>query len=197
MAENIKSGENAGSGLDWRAEASEALDASDPEKGERRRGRGRPKGSTNRKTQDFAAWYEAQGLKDPLQLQAEFMSADPVGVQAFFIEHERTYKAIGKQMGLAVPSLGEIVKEQLACARDLAPYLHGKAPVRLVVEDERLPFLVINADTNQIDQARTIAAAKGLTVGAPLDATFNEINSLGESATESPTAKVPRGGNSK
>jgi hypothetical protein len=197
MAENIKSDDNEGTGLGWRAEADQALAAHDAEKAAKR-GRGRPKGSSNRKTQDFAAWYEAQGLKDPLQLQAEFMSADPLGVQAFFIEHERTYKAIGKGVGLAVPSLGDIVKEQLACARDLAPYLHGKAPVRVVIEDERLPFLVINAGTNQIDQAKTIAASRGLSVGQPLvDITLNEINDLAAQPAASPTANSPTNGKSK
>lgn len=202
MPENKIFEDNPETGLDWRSEASAALDASDPEKGEQRRGRGRPKGSSNRKTQDFAAWYEAQGFKDPLQLQAEFMTADPVGIQAFFIEHEQTYKAIGKAIGKgigkAVPSLGDIVKEQLACARDLAPYLHGKAPTRLVVEDERLPFLVINSGTNQIDQAKTIAAQRGLSVGRPLlDVTPNKINDLAAAPVESPTAKSPTDRNGK
>lgn len=191
MTSNNKSDDNDHEGQDWRAEAADALASHDPKKAAKR-GRGRPKGARNRKTQDFAAWYEAQGYKDPLQMQAEFMSADPVGIQAFFCEHERTLKAIGKKTGKAVPSLGEIVKEQMACARDIAPYLHGKAPVRLVVEDERLPILVINAGTNQIDQARQVAAQKGLSVGRPIvDITPNNINDLAGIRDESPTSKSP------
>lgn len=197
MGSNNISDDNAPEGQDWRAEAADALASHDPKKAAKR-GRGRPKGARNRKTEDFAAWYEAQGYKDPLQMQAEFMSADPVGIQAFFCEHERTLKAIGKKTGKAVPSLGEIVKEQLACARDIAPYLHGKAPVRLVVEDERLPILVINSGTNQLDQARTVAAQKGLSVGRPLlDVTPNKINDLAGSAGESPTAGSPTDGKNK
>ncbi len=194
MSGNKEIEDNAGSGHDWRSDAAEALRRNDPEKAEKR-GRGRPKGSMNRKTQDFAAWYEAQGLKDPLQLQAEFMSADPVGIQAFLIEHERTYKAIGKQVGLAVPSLGEIVKEQLACARDLAPYLHGKAPARDDPGDERLPFLVINAGTNQIAQGMIVAQQKGLSVGRMLDVTPSNINDLAAIERDSSTATSSTDGN--
>lgn len=198
MSGNKKFEENGGNGLDWRAEAEAGLAAQDPAKAEQRRGRGRPKGSMNRKTQDFAAWYDAQGFKDPLQMQAEFMSADPVGIQAFFITHEKTKKAIGKKTGLAVPSLGEIVKEQLACARDLAPYLHGKAPARDAPDDERLPVLVINADTNQIAQAFAIAAQRGLSVGSPLvDVTPNKINGLAERAGESHTVESHTEGKGK
>lgn len=197
MGSNNISDDNAPEGQDWRAEAADALASHDPKKAAKR-GRGRPKGARNRKTQDFAAWYDAQGYKDPLQMQAEFMSADPVGIQAFFCKHERTLKAIGKKTGKAVPSLGEIVKEQLACARDIAPYLHGKAPVRLVVEDERLPILVINSGTNQLDQARTVAAQKGLSVGRPLlDVTPNKINDLAGGAGESPTNESPTDGKRK
>lgn len=153
---------------DWRAEADAALEAQDPAKAKARR-RGRPKGAMNRKTQELAAWYQAQGYRDPLQAMAEFLSADPVGIQAFFVKHEKTLKAIGKRTAIAVPSLGAIVKMQMDCAAELAPYLHGKAPIRVDVVDERLPFLVINAGTNQLDQARAIAEGRGLSVGSKIN----------------------------
>jgi len=189
MTENKIIGNGEDTGLDWRSDAASSLERHDAGKAAQRRP-GRPKGAGNRKTKDFQAWYEAQGFKDPLQLQAEFMSADPVALQAFFAEHELTEKAIGKKTGLAVPALIDIVKEQMACARDLAPYLHGKAPVRVVVEDERLPMLVINSGTNQIDQARQVAAQKGLTVGRPMiDATPNKINDLAAPQSEDRTAQ--------
>ncbi|MGI2031953.1 hypothetical protein ACRQ1B_06125 [Rhizobium panacihumi] len=166
-------------GSDWRADAASSLERDDPEKAAKR-SRGRPKGSMNRKTQDFSAWYDAQGYKDPLQLQAEFMSADPVALQAFYIEHERTQKAIGKMFGKAVPALSDIVKAQMDCAKELAPYLHGKAPAREAQDDERLPVLVINAGTNQIEQAQLVHA-KSLSVGRPLvELTASKINDLTE-----------------
>lgn len=178
-----------GDGRDWRADADAALAADTNEKVAGRKPRGRPKGSMNRKTQDFAAWYEAQGFKDPLQLQAEFMSADPVALQSWFITYERTQKAIGKAFGLAVPSLSEIVEQQMSIADKIAPYLHGKAPVRVVVEDERLPVLVINAGTNQIEQARAVLGNK-LSAGSPLvELTPNKINDLAGNKNESHTTR--------
>ena len=189
MANNKIIEDEENTGLDWRSDAASSLERSDPDKAAQR-GRGRPKGAGNRKTKDFQAWYQAQGFKDPLELQAQFMSSDAVALQSFFIEHEKTLKAVGKSVGLAVPALIDIVKEQMACARDLAPYLHGKAPVSLVVADERLPFLVINASTNQIAQAQQIAAQKGLTVGKPMiEVTSNKINDLAGSETQGRTAQ--------
>ena len=196
MSQNNKFEDNQPEGLGWRSDADAALAAQEPEKAAFRQ-RGRPKGSTNRKTADFSAWYEAQGFKDPLALQADFMSADPVALQAWFIEHERTRKAVGKGTAVAVPSLMEIVKEQFARADAIAPYLHGKAPVRVVVEDERLPVLVINSGTNQLDQAMAIARLRGLAIGTPLDITPNEINDLTDGKDGSPTNESPTKGKGK
>ncbi len=166
-------------GLDWRSDADASLGRTDPARAASRQ-RGRPKGAVNRKTADFGDWYQAQGFKDPLVAQAQFLSADPVALQAFFVEHEKTMKAIGKVVGKAVPALIDIVKEQMACARDLAPYLHGKMPTKIEVTDERLPMLVLNLGTNQLDQARAIVHGR-MSIGAPLpDAGSNEINDLAE-----------------
>lgn len=170
-------GDRAG-GEDWLGTASASV----------KRQRGRPKGSTNRKTADFAAWYQANGFKDPLEFMAEFMSANPVELQAFFVEHERTYKAIGKNVGKAVPSLGEIIEEQLSCADKLAPYLHGKAPAAELPLDERLPVLVLNLGTNQLDQARQIAGQRGLSVGMPLTIDASKNNGLAVEVDASRTA---------
>lgn len=177
---------------DWRADAADALERSHPERAARMRGR--PKGSTNRKTQDFASWYEAQGYKDPLQLQAEFMSADAIGIQKFFIQNEKTQKALGKHgLALAVPSLMDIVKEQMACARDLAPYLHGKAPAQESQPDERLPMIIINTGTNQLDQAQSVADQRGIRLGFPLNSVSNEINDLAEQPRKSLKQKSHEG----
>lgn len=164
-------------GLDWRTDADASLDRTDPDRAAGRP-RGRPKGAINRKTADFRDWYAGQGFKDPLVAQAQFLSADPVALQAWFAEHEKTLKAIGKLTGKAVPSLIDIVKEQLACARDLAPYLHGKMPAVTDPGDERLPMLVLNLGTNQLDQAKQIVGNR-MSIGAPLEnGTSNEINGI-------------------
>jgi hypothetical protein len=193
MSGNKINEDNAGEGLDWRSDADAALAHREPEKAAFRQ-RGRPKGSTNKKTADFSAWYEAQGFKDPLALQADFMSADPVALQAWFIEHEQAKRPAGKFLIQAVPTLLDIVKEQMARADAIAPYLHGKAPARDVPDDERLPVLVINMGTNQLDQAAAIARQRGLSIGRPLDLTPNEINKLADRSTGSPTAESPTKG---
>lgn len=179
MEENKIIEDDEENGFGWRADAADALGRSSPDLAQKR-GRGRPKGAVNRKTADFADWYRAQGYKDPLAAQAEFMSADPIGLQAFFIEHEKTMKAVGKRVGKAVPALIDIVKEQMACARDLAPYLHGKMPTRIEVPDELLPALLLNLGTNQLADARAIAGRQALSLGTTLDIRPNDNKGLAD-----------------
>lgn len=134
-----------------------------------RQGRGRPKGALNVKTKDFERYYTAMGYRDPLKAKAEWLTADPVALQAWFIAHEQTRHAVGKGTALAVPSLMEIIKEQHAVAAALAPYLHGKKPVQVEIIDERLPSLIIDLGTNQLDEARRLASDGALSIGAPVD----------------------------
>ena len=145
---------------------------------------GRPRGSLNRKTKDFERYYAAKGFKDPLVAMAEFLTADPVELQAWFIEHERTVTAVGKGVYQAAPSLMDIIKEQHAMASQLGPYLHGKKPIEVAIIDERLPHLTINLGTNQLDQARQIEAQRALSAGSTIDqepeAEPSEINDLEE-----------------
>lgn len=144
-----------------------------------RRGRGRPAGALNVKTRDFERYYTAMGYRDPLKAMAEWLTADPVALQAWFEEHERTKVAIGKAFAQAVPSLMDIIREQHAVASALAPYLHGKKPVQVEIIDERLPSLIVDLGTNQLAEAALVAERKALSVGAPAeDLTSNEINDL-------------------
>ena len=143
------------------------------------RGRGRPKGSFNRKTKEFERWYEAQGYRDPLDLMGEFISQDPIELQAWFIAHERAVKAVGKGFFQAIPSLTDILYAQQGVAKELAPYLHGKKPVQVEIVDERLPKLIINLGTDQLAQGHALAAMKALSAGQPMiEAIANEINEL-------------------
>lgn len=147
-------------------------------KGEGRRP-GRTVGALNRKTREFEQYYRDKGFRDPLEAMAQWLTADPVELQAWFIEHERTSHALGKFTAKAVPSLIDIIKEQHAVASDLAPYLHGKKPIQLQVIDERLPTLIINLGTNQLAQGQEIMARKALSAGSPLvEGSINEINDL-------------------
>lgn len=169
--------DDGGEGLGPYADAGAADQVQRPD----RKRPGRPKGALNRKTKDFERWYQAQGFRDPLEAMGQFLTADPVELQSWFIEHERSNKAIGKGIGQALPSLMDIIKEQHACASQLGPYLHGKKPVEIALIDERLPTLIIDLGTNQLAEGQEIAGRKALSVGQPLvDVTPNEIKDLPE-----------------
>lgn len=157
-----------------------------------RRGRGRPAGALNLKTKDFERYYAAMGYRDPLKAMAEWLTADPVSLQAWFEEHEqRTVSIEATREGEAeadvkaevkvkdVPSLLAIIKEQHAVAVALAPYLHGKKPVQVKIIDERLPTLIVDLGTNQLADAHRVADQKALSIGAPEpEPASNEINDL-------------------
>lgn len=178
MAENGNF-EDDDEGGDWFADAGAALAAQRPDQAERaeaKRPRGRPKGSLNRKTRDFEAFYRAQGFTDPLTAMARFLTVDPVALQAWFSQHEQVRTGRGKDKRPHCPTLWDIVREQHTVASQLAPYLHGKKPVQLEVIDERLPMLVVNLGTNQLDAGRAIAGQRALSVGAPEGEKSSEIN---------------------
>lgn len=167
-------------GADPYADAGEALERHRPEEGELngKRRPGRPKGAMNRKTKDFEKFYQAQGFKDPLVAMAQWLTADPVALQAWFQDHDRAVVAVGKKILPAMPSLMDIIKEQHAVASVLAPYLHGKKPVEVAILDERLPALIVDLGTNQLEEAEQIQGRKVLSLGHTVDATSNEINDL-------------------
>lgn len=182
MAEN-GSFEDDDEGGDWFADAGAALAAQRPDQAERagqsdgaKRPRGRPKGSLNRKTADFEAWYREKGYTDPLTAMARFLTVDPVALQAWFSQHEQVRTGRGKDKRPHCPTLWDIVREQHTVASQLAPYLHGKKPVQLEVIDERLPMLVVNLGTNQLEAGRAIAGQRALSVGAPEGEKASEIN---------------------
>jgi len=139
---------------------------------------GRPKGAANKKTAEFETWYRESGRRDPLIAMADFITVDPVELQAWFQEHERAVAAVGKKILTVLPSLMDIIKAQISAAGELAPYLHGKQPIRVKIEDERLPMLVLNLGTNQLDQAKTIEGRRVFSLGSALDVSMSEINDL-------------------
>lgn len=151
------------------------------------RGPGRPKGALNRKTRDFERWYQANGWADPLAAMARYLTADPRDLQAWFIEHERAEVAVGKEIRRACPTLMEILKEQHTVASQIAPYLHGKKPVQLEIIDERLPTLIVDLGTNQLEEGETIAGRKALSVGRRPEGEPSEINDLADPGEESHT----------
>jgi hypothetical protein len=135
---------------------------SSPKADELRAKIGRPKGARNRKSKDFERWFQAMGYKDPLQCLAEIITENPLVLQAYLAENAGVDSA-GKRR--PAPTIAEIVRLQIAAASDLAPYLHGKKPVEIAIIDERLPALILNLGTNQLDQAKRISADGALVIG--------------------------------
>ncbi|EFO29128.1 holliday junction resolvase [Roseibium sp. TrichSKD4] len=172
-----------GYGGDPYADAGDALARHRPDETEinGKKRPGRPKGSLNRKTKDFEKFFHAKGFRDPLVAMAQFLTADPVELQAWFEDHERAKTSIGKKVQTTLPSLMEIIKEQHTVASQLAPYLHGKKPVEIAILDERLPTLIVDLGTNQLEEGKTIAGRRALSLGQTIDATSNEINDLEDS----------------
>lgn len=168
-------------GADPFADADEALKRQRPEETIGKKRPGRPKGALNRKTKDFEKFYQAQGFRDPLAAMAQWLTADPVALQAWFEDHEKaTVRRDGKVV-VEIPDLMSIIKEQHAVASVLAPYLHGKKPVELAIIDERLPHLVVDLGTNQLEEGEIIAGQKALSAGSMINVTPNENKDLEES----------------
>ena len=130
---------------------------------------GRPKGATNRKTKAFEQYFVAKGFRDPLVAAAQVVTEDPVALLAWFRTHDRK--------GSKGLRLIDVIKLQLEAGRDLAPYLHGKAPVRVQIEGQQLPMLVINTATNQHAEAHRLLEGKARSIGRPEPET-SEINDL-------------------
>lgn len=145
--------------------------------GRRARRPGRPKGALNRKTKALEAWWRENGYLDPMELSAQWISADPLELQAWFIAHERAVKAQGKALLQACPSLLDIIQSQLDEAERVRPYLHGKKPVQVQVTDERLPALIVNLGTDQLAQGKALAEQLALSAGKLIEGEkANEIN---------------------
>lgn len=120
---------------------------------------GRPKGARNRHSEAFERVYYARGYRDPLVAAGQIISEDPVALLAWFREHDPKGS---RKLGLMA-----VIRLQLEAARDLAPYLHGKAPVRIHVEGELVPYLNINRGTDQLSEAVRLVEGRARRLGVP------------------------------
>lgn len=96
------------------------------------RGAGRPKGSRNKNTEEMRRWLLGR-YRSPLEVMAETFS--------------RSMVDLAKELGWQDPSptqLLEILKLQLQCAKELAPYVHSKQPQAVDLGDQGLVQLIIN-----------------------------------------------------
>lgn len=119
---------------------------------------GRPPGAPNKKTEAFEKFYHAHGYKDPLVAMAEFLTVDPVQLLAWFRRHDKK----------GAPTLFQLVQQQSFIADRIAPYLHGKMPIKVEIIGDRLPVFVLNLDQNQLEQARRLQHQGRFAIGAPV-----------------------------
>lgn len=111
------------------------------------RGAGRPKGAQNRNTEAWRQWI-LKRYPSPLQALAEVFS--------------RSIADLAKELGRDNPTYDqkvELLKLQLQCAKELAPYVHSKQPLAVDVGGAGLMQLIINtgmADKAQVDDAGTM-----------------------------------------
>lgn len=89
------------------------------------RGPGRPPGARNKRTEAFRA-YLLSRYRSPLTVLAETYS--------------RPAADLARELGIKV---GEAFKMQMDAARDLAPYLHSKAPIEVTGKDGRAVSLFV------------------------------------------------------
>ncbi|WP_057464481.1 hypothetical protein [Pseudovibrio sp. POLY-S9] len=141
------------------------------------RGRGRPKGAKNKKTEQLQKLWNARGFKDPLMFQGEFLSSHPADLWRWFVKEQAKVDGLDLKVALqkalvgklpGVPTIPEIVAMQLKTADHVAPYLHGKMPVREESDDdERLPVLMIDLGTDQVNEGKYLdAAEEPMSIGA-------------------------------
>lgn len=143
-----------------------------------KRGPGRPKGAKNRKTQQLQKLWTAKGYRDPVMAMGEFASSHPVDLWRWFVQMEAQVQGVSFEEALtkaragllpAVPDLSQIVAMQLKTSDQVAPYIHGKMPVREDTDpDERLPVLMIDLGTDQTQQGRYNGdEAEVMSIGGP------------------------------
>ncbi len=123
---------------------------------------GRPRGARNRKSEAFEKWFFAKGYKDPAQLLAEIVSADPAALASMIPNAE----------------LMDVIKMQISAAGELMPYLHGKKPTVVELDaGQLLPMLSIMAGSDQMaEAAKVIEGREVMSLG--MEPEPSEINDL-------------------
>lgn len=113
----------------------------------------RTKGAINRKTKMLPAMLAALDYRDPALVLAEIASMPDA-------ELLKLCSSEGRRAALSA---------RIRSAEALMPYVHGKRPVEVLVTDDRLPMLIIQNGTDQLEgkKANEINAAP-LLVARPL-----------------------------
>lgn len=113
----------------------------------RARRRGRPKGSVNRRTADTVS-YLLQFGPDPLRAAQAIIATPP----EVLIERSYAMDPVKKRM-----SYGEALSLQIRCMEMVAPYIHGKQPVKV---DATIRGVIVQ------EQIGDLSGARGMTIDA-------------------------------
>ena len=157
-----------------------------------KRGRGRPKGATNRKTQAIEKLYRAKGLRDPLIAQGEIASAHPLDLHrqivvmqahAQGIKADQAMEAYRAGTLFGVPSIAEVIALQTKVQDQLTPYLYGKKPPQQENNDERLPMLFIDLGDDAPGGA-ALANEGCLSIGEAIEGQDQQNQSLSQIDTD-------------
>lgn len=113
----------------------------------------RTKGAINRKTKMLPAMLAALDYRDPAIVLAEIASMPDAELLKLCSSEDRR----------------AALSARIRSAEALMPYVHGKRPVEVLVTDDRLPMLIIQNGTDQLEgkKANEINAAP-LLVARPL-----------------------------
>lgn len=119
------------------------------------RGAGRPPGSKNKSTEEWRTFLLSR-YSAPLIALAEVYNRKPqdIAIEFGLVDH-----ATGKCTA-TFDQLFDILKIQLQCAKELAPYLHQKQPMAIEAGEKGLISLVFQSapvTQQQVDEAGTMS----------------------------------------
>lgn len=145
------------------------------------RKRGRPAGAINKKTVQLRQYLAGMGFRDPALVLAQTYSM-PLEKMAAILDCDRH----------------DAYKMQMNAAEALMPYLHGKMPLKVEVDDKPMPVVVLNMHTNAVEQrheaARLNGQVKAMSIGAVLDTEVQENERFSELEIEKSHGEKSHGG---
>lgn len=122
-----------------------------------KRGRGRPKGSQNKRSPDLANYLLSMGYRDPALNLADLANADPLGLAVEMLAldlpeaegyspQQKLHAAV--QAGVIErEALGKITEKAFKLMKEanaeLLPYFHSKRPTEIHVEERQLGVMII------------------------------------------------------
>lgn len=121
----------------------------------REKKRGRPKGSKNRRSDDFEQYIRQFG-QDPAITLMQIQSTPP----EVLVERSRQIDPVKRRL-----SYGDAQALRVRCAEGLLPYLHGKKPVTV---DANIRGVIVQEQIGQLRPAG-VAALDGEILGVALD----------------------------